>query len=218
MQITQFGHSCVRVTDEAGHGLLLDPGTFSDTGAALEGIDDVLITHQHPDHVDAEALVRAATSNPRLSIWAPADTVAQLSDHEALADRLHTSGPGETFVAGGLPVRTFGGQHALIHSSIPVVSNVCYLVGDAVYHPGDSYTVPNAAVEALLVPINAPWAKVGEMIDFAVAVRAPRAFQIHNALLNDIGAGAYEGQLRRVGTLYGAPEFTHLDVGQAVDL
>ena len=44
-------------------------------------------------------------------------------------------------------MRTFGGQHALIHPSIPIVANVGYLIDDAVYHPGDSFIVPPSAVE-----------------------------------------------------------------------
>ena len=131
-----------------------------------------------------------------------------------LSERVTAVGPGQSFVAGGLQVRTYGGQHALIHSSIPVVANVGYLVGDAVYHPGDSYVVPNAVVEALLVPINAPWSKLAETIDFTISVRAPRAFQIHDGLLNDPGRGLYESQLDRAGQLYGITRFQHLDAGR----
>jgi L-ascorbate metabolism protein UlaG (beta-lactamase superfamily) len=201
MLLTKFTHSCVRITDD-GRAVVIDPGVFSEVETALDEVSAVLITHEHADHVDADRLAAAAAANDELRIWAPKSVADQLAAKSELADRLTGVGPGEEFTAGGFPVRTFGGQHALIHSSIPVVSNVCYLVEGTVYHPGDSYIVPPLAVELALIPINAPWAKIAETIDFAVAVRAPRAVGIHDALLSDAGRSIYEMQVRRLGLEY----------------
>src|SRR3954471_14972299 len=171
MELTKFGHACVRGAD--GHRpLAIDPGVLTDVAQALTDIDAVLITHEHADHVDVDRLAAAAGQKPPLRGWAPKSVADQLAGNQVLSDRVTAVGPGQSFVAGGLQVRTYGGQHALIHSSIPVIANVGYLIGDAVYHPGDSYVVPNAVVEALLVPINAPWSKLAEAIDFSIAVRA----------------------------------------------
>jgi L-ascorbate metabolism protein UlaG (beta-lactamase superfamily) len=217
MQLTKFGHACVRISD-GDRRLAIDPGVFTDVAQALADIDAVLITHEHPDHIDVDKLAAAAGQNPALRVWAPQSVADQLAGNEVLSGRVTAVGPGQSFVAGGLQVRTYGGQHALIHSSIPVISNVGYLVGDAVYHPGDSYVVPNAIVEAVLVPINAPWSKLAEAMDFTVSVRAARAFQIHDGLLNDVGRGLYESQLGRIGEFHGVTRFQHLDAGESVDL
>lgn len=217
MELTKFGHACVRVSD-GDRRLVIDPGVLTDVPQALADIDAVLITHEHADHLDVDKLALAAGQNQALRIWAPQAVADQLAGNAALADRVSAVGPGQSFLAGGLQVRTYGGQHALIHSSIPVISNVGYLVGDAVYHPGDSYVVPNAIVEAVLVPINAPWSKLAEAMDFTVAVRAPRAFQVHDGLLNDVGRGFYESQLGRIGEFYGVTRFKHLDAGESVTL
>ncbi|MEO7261986.1 MAG: MBL fold metallo-hydrolase [Jatrophihabitantaceae bacterium] len=217
MELTKFGHACVRIT-EGDRRLAIDPGAFSEVSEALTDIDAVLVTHEHADHLDVDALAAAASRNPALRVWAPQAVADQLAGNQVLSERVTAVGPGQSFVAGGLQVRTYGGQHALIHSSIPVVANVGYLVGDAVYHPGDSYVVPNAIVEALLVPINAPWAKVAEALDFTVSVRAPRAFGIHDGLLNSTGLTLYENQLGRLGQLYGVTRFQHLDAGESVQL
>ena len=217
MELTKFSHACVRIS-EGDRRLTIDPGVFSEVAEALTDIDAVLITHEHPDHLDVDKLAAAAGQNPALRVWAPKAVADQLAGNQALSDRVTAVGPGQSFIAGGLQVRSYGGQHALIHSSIPVIANVGYLVGDTVYHPGDSYVVPNAIVEAVLVPINAPWAKVAEAVDFTISVRAPRAFQIHDGLLNGNGFTIYEGQLGRVGELYGVTRFQHLNSGESVTL
>ena len=134
-----------------------------------------------------------------------------------LGDQITAAAPDSSFDVAGFAVRTFGGQHAVIHPSIPVVANVTYLVDDAVYHPGDSFTVPPVEVKAVLLPIHAPWSKLSEVVDFAIAVRAPRSFQIHDGLLNDIGRNMVEGQVTRLSAPFGSA-FTHLDVGDSVEI
>ncbi|HTZ42217.1 MAG TPA: MBL fold metallo-hydrolase [Jatrophihabitans sp.] len=217
MLLTKFTHACVRITD-GDRALVIDPGTFSEVESALEGVSAVLITHEHADHVDAERLAVAAAANPDLRFWAPKAVVDQLAGAaEVFGGRLTAVGPGEDFTAGGFPVRTYGGQHALIHSSVPVVANVCYLVEGTVYHPGDSYVVPTASVELALVPLNAPWAKIAETIDFTVALRARRATGVHDALLSDTGRFGYGSHLRRVGLEYGT-DYQPLAAGESLEL
>ncbi len=216
MLLTKFTHACVRITDD-DRALVIDPGSFSEVETALEGVNAVLITHEHADHVDPSRLAEAATANPDLRIWAPAAVVDQLAGSPSLAGRLAAVGPDEQFSAGGFAVHAFGGQHALIHSSVPMVANLGYLVDGAVYHPGDAYVVPTTAVEYLLVPLNAPWARIAETLDFVIAVRAGQASGIHDALLSDLGRGGYGGQVQRVGAQYGT-EYRALLPGESVQL
>jgi L-ascorbate metabolism protein UlaG (beta-lactamase superfamily) len=199
MQLTKHGHSCVRV-DDGDRTLVLDPGAFSDLDAALDGADAVLITHEHRDHVDVDRIRAAATSDPRLRIWAPRPVADQLAD---LGEQVVPIGAGESFDAAGFAVRTFGGQHALIHPLIPIVANVGYLIDDAVFHPGDSFTVPPAAVQTLLLPAVAPWSKVAEVIDYTIAVRAPRAYPIHHAIVADVYHGLLQGNLVPIAERFG---------------
>ena len=50
--LTWFGHACFRVTDTAGHTVVLDPYHPQVMGQALRGLtaDLLLITHEHQDH------------------------------------------------------------------------------------------------------------------------------------------------------------------------
>lgn len=221
MQLTKFTHACVRL-ERNKKVLVFDPGIFSESAQALAGADAVLITHEHADHFDAEALVSALSASSTLTIHAPgsvADELRQRAPRQA--GRIFDAAAGDSFTAAGFSVQCFGGQHALIHASVPVVANVGYLVADvngSLYHPGDSFIVPHGvSVQTLLVPVQAPWSKVGEVVDFVVSVRAPRAFQIHDGLLNDQGLALTESHITRIGAQHGVA-FEHLTVGQSVEL
>jgi L-ascorbate metabolism protein UlaG (beta-lactamase superfamily) len=212
VHVTKFTHSCLRVEGD-GSVLVVDPGVFSER-SALTGADAVLITHEHPDHLDPDALADALAQRPGIRLYAHADVLPKLT---AFADVVTAVEPGQQFEAAGFTVRTYGGVHALIHSEIPRVANLGYLISDGgtnLYHPGDSFTVPDdAAVETLFVPLNAPWAKAAESVDFVRAVKPERAFALHDALLNEIGAGLYDGLLERLsGTTY-----AHLAPGTTLD-
>jgi L-ascorbate metabolism protein UlaG (beta-lactamase superfamily) len=213
MQLTKLGHSCVRL-DDGERALVIDPGIFSDLDRALDGADGVLVTHEHLDHIDADRVLAAARRDPRLRIWAPAAAAAALAE---LAEQVVTVSSGDDFDAAGFAVRTFGGQHALIHPTIPMVSNVGYLIAEDVYHPGDSLIVPPAQVGTLLAPLHAPWSKTAEVIDFVVAVRAARVHQIHDGLLNEPGVRFAEAHVARIGAEHGS-EYRHLADGESVSI
>ncbi|MBU8866149.1 MULTISPECIES: MBL fold metallo-hydrolase [Paenarthrobacter] len=225
MKLTKFTHACIRLEKDR-RVLVIDPGTFSESEEALAGAHAVLVTHEHNDHIDRPAVLAALRSNSSLEVYAPAGVAKSLTEaagvdgtgSEALADRIHTVEPGSDFEAAGFPVRTFGGQHAVIHAQIPVVSNIGYLVDGNVFHPGDSFVVPDGInVQTLLVPIHAPWSKVGEVVDFVISVRAPKAFPVHDGLLNELGRGIVEGHVTRIGARYGTT-YTRLAPRESVEV
>jgi len=189
MEITKHGHSCVRI-DDGDRALVIDPGSFSDVDAALDGASAVLVTHEHGDHLDGDKLRTALRADSALRVWGPASALAALG---AVGDQAVAVGASASFDAAGFSVRTFGGQHALIHPLMPIVANVGYVINGVVAHPGDSLVVPPVPVEVLLLPAVAPWSKMSEVLDYAVAVRAPRNYPIHDAIVNDL----YRGVLHR---------------------
>jgi L-ascorbate metabolism protein UlaG (beta-lactamase superfamily) len=209
VRITKFTHACLRI--EGAGVLVVDPGEFSEE-SALAGADAVLITHEHFDHLDLAKLAGTLARAPGLRVYGHADVVAKLTD---FGDAAVEVAAGQEFEAAGYRVRAYGGQHAVIHPDIPRIANLGFVVADestTMYTPGDSFTVPeDTVVDTLFVPLNAPWMRLMESIDFVRAVRPGRAYALHDALLNETGAKVSDGHLERLGgTRYAhvAPETT----------
>ncbi|MEU8815632.1 MBL fold metallo-hydrolase [Actinoplanes sp. NPDC048796] len=205
MRITKFGHSCLRVEGEGV--LVIDPGNFSER-SAVDGADAVLITHEHPDHVDHETIASVSR------IYAHPAVLATLTSFRGETVAVE---PGQRLEVAGYQVTAHGGQHAVIHPDIPRIVNLAYLVADAntnLYHPGDSFTVPeDTTVDTLFAPINAPWMRASESIDFIRAVRPGRAFALHDGLLNANGRKIYGGLSERLsGTAW-----AHVAPGTVID-
>ena len=208
MQVTHFGHSCV-LLDTGAARLLIDPGTFSTGFEALTGLDAVLVTHQHPDHLDPERLPALLRANPDARLIVDSGTAGQLGgvDHETVE-------PGATVTVAGARVEVLGGQHAVIHPDIPRIVNNAYLVDGTHLHPGDALDTVPGDVDVLFLPAAAPWSKISETIEYLRAVAPRAAVPIHQGILAN--PAVFYGHFDRLG-----PErttFRPLDPGVAVSL
>lgn len=212
MRLTKLEHACVRI-ESGGGQVVIDPGAFSGDDA-LTGANAVLITHEHFDHVQPDRLRAALTADPGLEVWTNASLAGQF---DGFGGRVHAVGHGDTFTAAGIDVHVYGSEHAVLHQDIPMVANTGFLLGGEVFHPGDALTVPEDPVRTLLLPGNAPWLKVSEMIDYGRAVAPGRAYVIHDGLLNEIGLGVLGNWLGLAAGDSGAT-FTRIEPGTSVDL
>ena len=209
MRLTKYGHSCVRI-ERDGAVLVVDPGAFSEP-EALDGVDAVLITHEHFDHLNVDALADALGKRPSITVYTHPEVLPKL---DALAGVVTTVESGQRFSAAGFDIRAYGGRHAEIHPELPRVANLGFLIDDTVYHPGDSFDVPaDARVETLFVPISAPWLKLSEAVDFVRAVGPRRAYALHDCLLSDAGFLVTD---RNMATLSGC-EYARLGPGESVE-
>ncbi|GAA4965152.1 MBL fold metallo-hydrolase [Pseudonocardia tropica] len=181
MQLTHYGHACVLV-DTGAARLLFDPGAFSSGFTGLQGLDAILVTHQHVDHVDADALRTLLRANPDAALVTDGQTAGQLDGIDA-----RTAAPGDVLALGGAEVTVVGsGDHAQIHPDIPLVANNGYLVDGALLHPGDAYVPPGVdELATLLLPTGAPWLKVSEAVDYLRSVAPRTVVPIHEGTLAD---------------------------------
>ncbi len=178
MKISKYGHSCLHVVDGSA-SILIDPGTFSQGFETLSGLTAVLITHQHPDHVDPRRLSGVLRANPGAKLYADSGSVAVLADADITAIPVQTGDRLDV----GTSVEVFAGDHAVIHRDVPVISNACYLIGGRLLHPGDSLTVLDRPVEILALPTSAPWMAVKEAVEYFRAVNPAVAIPIHEKVM-----------------------------------
>jgi hypothetical protein len=99
---------------------------------------------------------------------------------------------------------------------MPDIANTCYLVDGEVFHPGDSFTVPDEPVGTLLLPASAPWLKFAEAADYTRAVALRRGFAIHDGVLSAQGIGLVSRLLTNAPGTAGV--VTRLEPGSAVEL
>jgi L-ascorbate metabolism protein UlaG (beta-lactamase superfamily) len=208
MRLTKLVHSCVRLEKDGGT-LVIDPGMWSSAADALRGAHAVLVTHEHPDHLDAGALRAALGRDAGLELWSNESVTRQFAEFGA---RVHTVAHGDAVTAAGFDVHVYGRDHALIYRDIPVIPNTGFAVDGQVFHPGDAFTIPEEQVPTLLVPASAPFLTATDMIDFAREIAPQRAYAIHDGILNANGLGLV-GRLLPL-----AHQTTRLEPGTAVDL
>lgn len=176
MQVTRFGHSCLLV-EATGGRILIDPGTLSDASAFEQrGLDGVVVTHQHPDHIDRDRAGLLFLRNLGARRLCDPDTAEQIGGWEAFADGYVTE-------FGQLSIKGVGTTHAQILPEIPRVANTGLLLradGITLFHPGDTYEYAPSGVDVLALPLAAPWTKIAETVDFVRRVAPRLVFPIHD--------------------------------------
>lgn len=181
MKITHFGHACVLVEIERDGGtvrLLFDPGAYSTDFEGVRDLDAVLITHEHPDHVDVARLAPLIAENP--TAWLIVDPgSSKLLQDAGMGHK--TVGKGDSITVAGVSIQVLAGDHAVIHPDLPCAHNNGYLVDGRLLHPGDAFVLPPQPVDILLLPTGGPWMKVSEAIDYLRSVAPRTAIPIHQA-------------------------------------
>lgn len=182
MQLTHLGHACLLVETD-GSRLLVDPGTLS-AFEAVRDLDAVLVTHQHPDHLDLTRLPALLAANPGAALVVDPDSLPLLSglagDRPIEPTEPIVARPGDRLTFGGSTIDVVGGRHAAVYGNVPGCTNAAYLIdGGALLHPGDSFVAPQQDVDVLAVAVDGPWLKLAEAVDYVRAVGPRVAVPIH---------------------------------------
>ena len=182
MQLTKFEHACFTV-EKDGKMLIVDPGAWTTDLGSPENVVAIIVTHNHQDHFDPNALGALIAHNPDAMIYAPEDVTEQLGT--ALANK--TVSPGDSIAVTPFSLEFFGGEHAVIHPAMPVPMNVGVLIDEKLYYPGDSFVTPKKPVEVLALPVAAPWLKMQEAFDFLTEIKPRLVFPTHDAIASEAG-------------------------------
>lgn len=177
MKITKFGHSCLLV-EEGEARILIDPGSYSDLSGDMTGIDAVLITHEHPDHLDIDALW-AILAQSYIKIYTNEGVGEKLKSENIAFELLQDK---QNVEIKGVLVEGFGRDHAMIHPSYPIVRNTGYRIAKKFFYGGDSVAniVP---CEVLAYTAVAPWLKIEWAIENALKIKPKVCFPVHDAFL-----------------------------------
>ncbi|WP_392545355.1 MBL fold metallo-hydrolase [Oryzobacter telluris] len=199
MRITHLGHACLLV-EAADARVLIDPGTFCEDLSEVRDLDAVLVTHQHPDHLDPGRVPALVAANRGVVVLCDPMSVEVL---ERLGVEARDHSGGATTV-GGVTVTPFGQQHALIHDDLPRITNVgVRLDADgepSFFHPGDALDAEPGQVDVLAFPLQAPWQRSRDMTAFLRRLAAPHAVPVHDGLLQKRGRDLYLGQAGQLGS------------------
>ncbi len=195
MKLTKYQHACF-VVEKDGATLVVDPGNFSHDFIVPSHVDAIVITHEHPDHLDETRVKAILQANPKATVIAHESIAGRYTNYTTIGAKV-----GEIYTIGAFSLRFFGGSHAAIAESIQVPPNLGVLIEDRLYYPGDSFVVPiNVPIKELALPASAPWLKIGESMDFLARVKPEFTFPTHDAILSEDGKQLVDRMLGMVAS------------------
>jgi L-ascorbate metabolism protein UlaG (beta-lactamase superfamily) len=191
MRISHLGHSCLLVEYDDTR-ILLDPGTLSDDFDFVEDVDAIVVTHQHPDHLDVDRLPTLLKANPDARRLVEPSSVGVLAAAGVTAEPFAA---GESTALGSVTMAGVGGLHAVIHREIPRIGNTGIVLtaegSPTVFHPGDMIDTAPDGIDLLAVPLAAPWCAFKETAEFVRSVVPAVAVPIHDAIVSPAGRAIY---------------------------
>lgn len=166
--ITKLVHACLLVEVD-GNRILIDPGIFTWQDerfdlSMVEGVDRILITHEHADHVNAN-LVEAVLER---SNSAEVETTPSLQ--RILGEQ------GINAVTEGTP--QFTSPHERIPTG-PGPENTGFHIEGVISHPGDSHSFVET-MPILAMPFFAPWGSLVAGVDRTRLLKPTYVVPIHD--------------------------------------
>lgn len=172
MQIRKIGHCCL-VIEVNGKMIMTDPGGWTTEQVDERGLDLILITHEHGDHLHVESLKEVLQNNPNCKVITNSSVARILSEQGIAAGILED---GELDFE-GINIFAKTCKHAEMYKSVTPVQNTGYMIGDELFYPGDAFLEIDRKVEILAAPITAPWSKISEVIDYILKVKPKKAIK-----------------------------------------
>lgn len=171
------------MVEENNVKILIDPGAWSEI-PQLEDIDAILITHDHPDHLNIEKINAVLANNAEAKIFTNKG-VGGILEENSVAYELLTDGQNTTIK--DVTVEAYGEKHAQVYPSIPQSDNTGYLIAGKLLAPGDNFVNPGKPVEILALAVVAPWMRLADALDYAKNLKPKVCFPVHDGFLKFTG-------------------------------
>lgn len=187
MKITKYIHSCLLI-ENGTDKILFDPGLFSFVEGKVKpsqfaGLSAIILTHNHPDHIDADSLKKIIENNPNAIVLANSEIKRKLAEKDIAVEAFETG----TRAVGAFKIEAFDAPHEkILADEIP--QNTAYVVDGDFVHPGDSIAetvYQYAGTKILALPTMAPWETELQTFEFAKKMRPQFAVPVHDGYAKD---------------------------------
>lgn len=173
--VTKLVHACLLV-EANGKRILIDPGSYTLHDerfdlTMVEGMDRILITHEHADHMSPELITNVLERSNDAVVETNASVARLLAAKDIAA------------VTEGTP------RFVAPHERIPIgpgPENTGFHVEGVLSHPGDSHSFAES-MPILAMPFMAPWGSLVGGVDRARLVKAKHVIPIHDWPLSQGG-------------------------------
>lgn len=212
LRLTKHAHACVEL-QRGQHRILVDPGGLGEA-PDLAGCAAVLVSHGHFDHADRRLLEEAVAGG--VPVFGPSDLGAVVGS-EALAAGIIVLRPGDRRTIGGFEMEVVGGRHAPVHPERAGPENLGFLIDGRVLITGDQHPGVSVPVELLVTPVDAPWLRAVDLIEYVRSIEPATVLGVHDGLLNEPGLAVADAVLQSL-TAEGAGRALRLAHGQHLAL
>jgi L-ascorbate metabolism protein UlaG (beta-lactamase superfamily) len=181
MRVYKFIHSCL-VVEEGGDKILFDPGMFSFmegqvTPDAFRDVGTIIVTHNHPDHMDVAALKKIVELSGAKVI-----TNSETKDactKEGIEAMVLEEG---SYQSKDFTIRAVPANHEkILAPTLP--QNTAYIINESFLNPGDSFApLPSTlrGIKALALVVAAPWTTEVTTAEFAETIAPQMVIPVHD--------------------------------------
>ena len=186
MKITKYIHSCL-LFEKTGFKILFDLGKFSFaeglvTAEMFNDVQSVIITHNHPDHLDMENLKKIIELS-KATIYTNAEVSKELFAN-GLESILVEEGE---MTIGPFSLKVLNVAHEHILDS-PLPDMQAYVIDSTILNPVDSFEQKLYAYEGinlLILPIMAPFTTELKVAEFGDKIHPKHILPVHDGYAKD---------------------------------
>lgn len=187
--IQRLTDSCLLVTTDS-EAILFDPGfhTYQSGEFDLDSLGDVsqvMITHQHGDHVNPEFVAWVVDRGSDVTVHANQTVVDILAESDIEAS---------TGVPEGVSIEDV--DHEVLPTG-DAPPNRAFTLEGVFTHPGDSRQ-PSRSAPVLALPLMAPWGSATGAVEFARRIGPKQVVAIHDFYMSQDGRAWIRGLVKRV--------------------